>query len=202
MGLHLASIAAILIGGYLISRYTERKRKAKATSRISSTDSTCLITPIKEMTKTTLTPRQFCEQKEQELLTKYFSNLVQEAATERPETIGEYTQDLPLKIEAEYRAYLEELWSQVAPEPLRGTPLVLEEEKLRKLMTDDDREAIADAYRAATRRTIWERITQSNHKDVTYYKGLLQEYTRELLMVMREDFLEEVEGHEIKNKSF
>jgi len=154
------------------------------------------------MTKTTLTPRQFCEQKEQELLTKYFSNLVQEAATERPETIGEYTQDLPLKIEAEYRAYLEELWSQVAPEPLRGTPLVLEEEKLRKLMTDDDREAIADAYRAATRRTIWERITQSNHKDVTYYKGLLQEYTRELLMVMREDFLEEVEGHEIKNKSF
>ena len=146
--------------------------------------------------------RQRCKQKEQELLNKYFGNLVQEAATERPETIGDYTQDLPLKIEAEYRAYLEELWPLVAPEPLRGTPLVLEEEKLRKLMTDDDREAIDNAHRAATRRTLWERITQSNHKDVTYYKGLLQEYTRDLLMVMREDFLEEVKGRAIENKSF
>ena len=146
--------------------------------------------------------RQRCIQKELELLNKYFGRLVQEASTERPETIGDYTQDLPLKIEAEYRAYLEELWPQVAPEPLRGTPLILEEEKLRKLMTDDDREAIDTAHRAATRRTLWERITQSNHTDVTYYKGLLQQYTRDLLMVMREDFLEEVEGHDIKNKAF
>ena len=146
--------------------------------------------------------RQRCIQKEQELLNKYFGRLVQEASTERPETIGDYTQDLPLKIEAEYRAFLEELWPQVAPEPLRGTPLVLEEEKLRKLMTDDDREAIDNAHRAATRRSLWERITQSNHTDVTYYKGLLQQYTRDLLMVMREDFLEEVEGHDIKNKVF
>ena len=149
-----------------------------------------------------ISPRQLCKQKEQELLSKYFGHLVQEAAIERPETIGSYTQDLPLKIEAEYRAYLEELWPQVAPEQLRGTPLVLEEEKLRQLMTEDDREAIATAHRAATRRTLWERITQTNHKDVAYYKGLLQEYTRDLLLVMREDFLEEVEGHDINNKSF
>ena len=149
-----------------------------------------------------ISPRQLCKQKEQELLSKYFGHLVQEAAIERPETIGNYTQDLPLKIEAEYRAYLEELWPQVAPEQLRGTPLVLEEEKLRQLMTEDDREAIATAHRAATRRTLWERITQTNHKDVAYYKGLLQEYTRDLLLVMREDFLEEVEGHDINNKSF
>lgn len=149
-----------------------------------------------------ISTRQRCEQKEQELLNKYFGNLVQEAATERPETIGGYTQELPLKIEAEFRAYLEELWPQVAPESLRHTPLVLEEEKLRKLMTDDDREAIENAHRDATRRTLWERITQSNHKDVTYYKGLLLQYTRDLLLVMREDFLEEVEGRDIKNKAF
>ncbi len=159
------------------------------------------IIPITNRTmQENLSPRQRCEQKEQELLSKYFGNLVHEAANERPETIGEYTQDLPLKIEAEYRAYLEELWPQVAPEPLRGTPLVLEEQELRERMTDDDREAVANAHRAATRCTLWERITQSNHKDVTYYKGLLQEYTRDLLLVMREDFLEEVEGRDIENK--
>ena len=49
-----------------------------------------------------------CKEKEQELLNKYFGNLVKEAAVECPETIGEYTKDLPLKIEAEYRAFLEE----------------------------------------------------------------------------------------------
>lgn len=145
---------------------------------------------------------RLCKEKEQELLNKYFGNLVREAAIERPETIGEYTRDLPLKIEAEYRAYLEELWEEYAPENLKGTPLVLEEKKLRKLMTDDDRELIDEAHKDAAEQTLWERITKTNHKDVTYYKGLLQEYTRDLLMVMREDFLEEITGHHIKNKTF
>ena len=143
-----------------------------------------------------------CKEKEQELLNKYFGNLVNEAAIERPESIGAYTKDLPLRIEDEYRVFLEGLWKEHAPEKLKGTPLVLEERKLRKLMTDDDREGIEEAYKDATVRTLWERITKTNHKDVTYYKGLLKEYTRELLMIMREDFLEEITGHHIKNKTF
>lgn len=143
-----------------------------------------------------------CKEKEQELLNKYYGNLVKEAAVERPETIGEYTKDLPLKIEAEYRVFLEELWKEHAPDDLKGTPLVLEEQKLRKLMTDDDWELIDVAHKDATEQTLWERITKTNHKDVTYYKGLLQEYTCDLLMVMREDFLEEITGHHIKNKAF
>ena len=95
-----------------------------------------------------------CLKKEQELLNKYFGNLVKEAAHERPETIGTYTKDLPLKIESEYKLFLEELWEEYAPDNLKGMPLVLEE------------------------------------------------YTRDLLMVMREDFLEEITGHHIKNKAF
>ena len=145
---------------------------------------------------------RLCKEKEQELLNKYFVNLVKEAAIERPETIGEYTKDLPLKIEAEFRTFLEELWKEHAPAELKGTPLVLEEQKVRKLMTDDDRELIDPAYKDATEITLWERITKSNHEDVTYYKGLLLEYTRDLLMVMRQDFLEEITGKHIKNKAF
>ncbi len=143
-----------------------------------------------------------CKEKEQELLNKYFGNLVREAAIECPETIGAYTKDLPLKIEVEYKKFLEGLWKEYAPENLKGTPLVLEEQTLRKLMTDDDCEGIDAAYKDATERTLWERITKTNHKDVTYYKGLLLEYTRDLLMVMREDFLEEITGHSIENKAF
>ena len=78
-----------------------------------------------------------CKEKEQELLNKYFGNLVREAAIECPETIGAYTKDLPLKIEVEYKKFLEGLWKEYAPENLKGTPLVLEEQTLRKLMTDD-----------------------------------------------------------------
>ena len=146
--------------------------------------------------------KTLCKEKEHELLDKYFGNLVIEAAIERPETIGEYTKDLPLKIEAEFRDFLEELWKDVVPDELKGTPLVLEEQKLRKLMTDDDREGIHYAYKDATEVTLWERITKTNHKDVTYYKGLLLDYTRDLLLVMRNDFLEEITGEHIKNKTF
>lgn len=121
-----------------------------------------------------------CKEKEQDLIKKYFGNLVKEGALKRPETIGEYTKELPLQIEAEYKIFLEKLWEEVAPEELKGTPLILEEQKLRKLMTDDDREMIDVAYKDATEQTLWERITKTNHKDVTYYKGLLQEYTRDL----------------------
>lgn len=152
-----------------------------------------------------MTPQEIaniCEEKQNQLLHKYFGNLVHEAAIERPETIGEYTKELPLKIEAEFRTFLEELWKKHAPVELKGTPLVLEEQKLRKLMTDDDHEMIEPTYKEATERTLWERITKSNHEDVTYYKGLLQEYTRDLLMVMRHDFLEEITGKNIKNKAF
>ena len=143
-----------------------------------------------------------CKDKEQELLNKYFGNLVKEAAIERPEIIGEYTKDLPLKIEAEYRVFLEELWKEHAPEDLKGSPLLLEEQKLRQLMTDDDREGIDAAYNDASTITLWEKITKSNHEDVTYYKGLLLEYTKELLMIMRIDFLEEITGEHISCKAF
>ena len=152
-----------------------------------------------------MTPQEIaslCEEKQNQLLHKYFGNLVHEAAIERPETIGEYTKDLPLKIEAEFRTFLEDLWQEHAPVELKGTPLILEEQQLRKFMTDDDREIIEPAYKDATEITLWERITKSNHEDVSYYKGLLKEYTRDLLMVMRLDFLEEITGKQIKNKAF
>lgn len=136
--------------------------------------------------------RLSCAQKEQELLDKYFGNLVKEAAIDCPETIGDYDLELPLRIEAEYRDFLKELWKEIAPNDQRTIDELLTQQKLRDKMTEDDREGIAYAYRDAQQRTLWERITQTNHKDVTYYKGLLEEYTRELLFCMMHDFLEEI----------
>ena len=140
---------------------------------------------------------KLCKEKELDLLDKYFGNLDKEAIIERPETIGEYEKELPLKIEAEFKEYLLGIWKEINPDK----ECVFEEQKLRELMTEDDREGIEYAYKDAVEQTIWERITQTNHKDVTYYKVLLKEYTQELLMCMRLDFLEEITGEVIKNKT-
>lgn len=145
---------------------------------------------------------RICKGKEQELLNRYFGNLVKEAAVDKSEDIGKYSKDLPMIIEAEFKTFLEGLWKENAPDELKGKPLVFEESKLRKLMTDDNREGLDVAFEDATKKTLWERITKTNYKDVAYYKGLLEEYARDLLMVMRHDFLEEITGQHIKNKAF
>lgn len=135
---------------------------------------------------------KLCSEKSDSLLEKYFGNLVKEAAIDCPETIGNYDLGLPLRIETEYRDFLQELWKEIAPDDQRTIDDLLNQQKLRDRMTEDDREGIAYAYRNAQQRTLWERITKTNHKDVTYYKGLLEEYTRELLFCMKHDFFEEM----------
>jgi len=135
---------------------------------------------------------KLCEKKGKKLLNKYFGNIVKEAAVERPETIGEYTKELPLKIEEEYFQYLKELWDEINPDKSKSLESILDKRHISMLMTEDDREGIHYAYEDATRRTLWERLTKTNHKDVTFYKGLLEEYTRELLICLRCDFIEDV----------
>lgn len=132
-----------------------------------------------------------CRQKEQELLDLHFKT------NATSETIDGYPLDLPLKIEAEYRLYLAELWKKYSDKPL-----VLEEQKLRTLITEDDREAVATAYEDARRITLRERLTRSNHEDVAHYVALLAKYARELLDIMRIDFLEEITGNHINCKAF
>ena len=61
-----------------------------------------------------------CRVKAEELLEKHFGNLVKEAAIEQPETIDDYSLELPKLIEAEYYDYLKGLWAEIAPS---GTPL-------------------------------------------------------------------------------
>ena len=132
-----------------------------------------------------------CRNKAEELINKHFGNLIKEAAIERPETIGNYSPDLPKQIEAEYYEYLKTLWKEIAP---NGSPTfeeIIDKKHFSDLMTDDDREIIPPAYDAAMHRNLWERITKTNHKDVTYYKGLLRRYTEDLLTALRCDFMED-----------
>lgn len=132
-----------------------------------------------------------CRNKVDELLNKYFGNIIQETAIERPEEIGDYSLELPRQIEAEYYAYLKKLWTEIVPSGSPSFEEIIDKKKLSECMTDDDREIIKPAYDDAVTRTLWERLTKTNHKDVTYYKGLLKRYTEELLLALRCDFMED-----------
>lgn len=133
-----------------------------------------------------------CCDKYDELIGKYFGKLIQEAAIERPETIGDYSLNLPKQIESEYYAYLKKLWTEIAPQGSPSFEEIIDKKHLGDLMTDDDHEIIPPAYDTAMHRNLWERITKTNHKDVTYYKGLLKRYTEDLLTALRCDFMEDV----------
>lgn len=92
---------------------------------------------------------KLCSEKIDFLLKKYFGNLVKEAAIDCPETIGDYDLELPLRIEVEFRSFLEELWRENASDDKRTIDELLDKKELRDKMTEDDREGIAYAYRNA-----------------------------------------------------
>ena len=142
-----------------------------------------------------------CCKKAEELLKKYFGNLHKEAAIKQPETIGDYSLELPRQIETEYYDYLKELWREIAPSGSPSFDEIIDKKYLSDQMTDDDREIIKPAYDAAVTRTLWERLTKTNHKDVTYYKGLLKRYTEDLLSALRCDFIEDVKKTINTNKT-
>lgn len=67
------------------------------------------------MTKEQIT--NLCAERQNELLSKYFGNLVHEAAYERPEEIDEckYSPDLPRQIASECYDFLKQLLSELRP---------------------------------------------------------------------------------------
>lgn len=139
-----------------------------------------------------------CRAKADELLEKHFGNLSEDAAINHPETIEGYSLDLPKQIEAEYYDYLRDLWNKTASQNAQAFETIIDKKHLSDLMTDDDREGVNAAYDRAARRTLWERLTKTNYKDVIVYKSLLKRYAEELLLALRCDFMEDVRKTDIK----
>ena len=138
-----------------------------------------------------------CRSKAVELVEKYFGNLSVDAATNRPEIIEDYSLELPKRIETEYYDYLRGLWDKIALQDGPAYETIIDKKHLSDLMTDDDREGINPAYDKAVRRTLWERLTKTNYKDVIVYKSLLKRYTEELLLALRCDFMEDMRKTDI-----
>lgn len=132
-----------------------------------------------------------CRNKAAELLEKYFPNFVSEAAQGKTENLAaEYTDELPYEIEGEFQHYLSQKWTEIAPE---GKPFkkIMNRGLAMSMVDASYVPELKTARNEAADITLWEKITRTNHKDVTYYKGLLKQYTEEILDTMIKDFLEE-----------
>lgn len=133
-----------------------------------------------------------CRTKADDLLNKYFGDFCKEAAIEHPETIKEkYDKGLPARIEAEFLTWLSGQWEKCGRNEVKPFSKVMNLQFSRDMV---DMSYLADLERArldAQTVTLWERITRSNHDDVTYYVGLLKQYTEERLDIMVKDFVED-----------
>lgn len=138
--------------------------------------------------------RNICADKRRELIDKYFGNLAYEAAYEKPEEIDEsrYSLELPRQIGHEYYDFMKLLLDEICPGNHKKLGEIMNKKALVLSYTADDKLQLDEAYKEAKIVTLWEKITKSNHEDVTYYKGLLKSYTEELLDWMQVDFIEDV----------
>ena len=131
-----------------------------------------------------------CQAKIKELLDHYFGDLVKEAVVDKPEVLEErFSPELPLKIEEEYLAFLGGLKREFFPGDPRAIEEIIDCPLKREMIRDDYELDVEKAYENAKNITFWEKLTRSNYKDVTYFKGLVKQYTEELLEHMTDDFL-------------
>ena len=131
-----------------------------------------------------------CEAKMKELLDRHFGDLVKEAVADRPEVLEDrFTPELPLKIEEEYMAFLGELKQEILPGDSRTIEEIIDCPLRREMIRDDYELDVERAYEDAATVTFWEKLTRSNYKDVNFFKGLVKQYTEELLDHMTDDFL-------------
>ena len=131
-----------------------------------------------------------CEAKIKELLDHYFGDLVKEAVVDKPEVLEErFTPELPLKIEEEYLSFLGELKREILPGDARTIEEIIDCPLKREMIRDDYELDVERAYEDAATVTFWEKLTRSNYKDVSFFKGLIKQYTEELLEHMTDDFL-------------
>jgi len=141
-----------------------------------------------------------CRQIANELLDEYFHDFAQEAAYKRPEKIAiQYNDELPHKIAEEFRIRLFDLWIENRPIGGKTFDEVMNLERSIKMVDASYVNYLEEAREKAEKITFWELITKSNHKDVTYYKGLLKQYTEELLDVMIKDFMGDIPKEKKEN---
>lgn len=134
-----------------------------------------------------------CYEKAQELLDKYFPNFIEDAAVTKPELLTEeYNMELPAKVAEDFRDWLAGVWEEFRSEVQKPFDKVLNLKRSMEITGSSYVPYLSDALEEAKTVTFWEKLTKTNHEDVTFYKGILKQYTEELLQVMIKDFMADI----------
>lgn len=95
-------------------------------------------------------------------------------------------------LEQEYKLFLARLWKDECPEDERGLEDILDKQYNRFALDRDYQSKIVEAQAAAEEVTLWEKMTNSNYKDITQLNALIVAYAKDLLAHMTRDFMEDV----------
>lgn len=134
-----------------------------------------------------------CRKKADELLQKYFPHFVQDAAVNKPEVLDpEFRDMLPQIVASEFQAWLASFWAELVPEKADSFDEGMNLRKGMEVIHADYEDIMPAAREKAQCTSFLKRLFKTNHKNVTYYKGLLKQYTEELLDTMVRVFVEEV----------
>ena len=114
-------------------------------------------------------------------------------STEQTLNIEECPLDFPEQLSKEFYDYLKSLYLEIkGPEaPVQKLTDSYLKYVQYAIQYKSDSEI---AYQDAQRRTLWERITNSNHEDILAYKQAQFRYAEYLLRALAKDFLEDVVG--------
>lgn len=114
-------------------------------------------------------------------------------STEQTLNIEECPLDFPEQLSKEFYDYLKSLYLEIkGPEaPVQKLTDSYLKYVQYAIQYKSDSEI---AYQDAQRRTLWERITNSNNEDILAYKQAQFRYAEYLLRALAKDFLEDVVG--------
>lgn len=172
---------ALMIGGWFISRRTERKPSVKRK---------VVMRDYKQLYADGEKAETILMLKAKEMIKSYYGIVKRENRQDQPETIGDYTLDLVGQIYDDYCDFLVGWWKTMRPkDTYTYTP---SQDYRQQLAETEDWDKLVTAYQNAVKRTLWERISLSNYKDVAQYKLMLRRYSRRLLIMLQEDFLEQM----------
>ena len=126
-----------------------------------------------------------CWNKIDELLKEHFASTSSEVLDPR------YTLDYPLKVAAEMKSYLADLWATEGHQSGKAFEDLMGAGRLNNITYESYLDMIKAAQKEALKITLWEKITHTNHEDVMIFQSILRSCTREILELMVKDFLNE-----------
>ena len=126
-----------------------------------------------------------CWNKIDELIEKHFSGTASEVLDPR------YTLDYPLKVAAEMKDFLADLWKTAGQQSGKAFEEIMGAGRLNNITYESYLDMLKAAQKDALKITLWEKITHTNHEDVMIFQSILKSCTREILELMVRDFLNE-----------